>query len=194
MGRIKRILVTGGAGFIGSHLCERLLSDGHQVICLDNLITGSRENIRPFLKSRNFKFFLYLIVAVVVALAIGFIYYLFRLVITTRETLNKAQGLIDTMQHQVVDIGDKSQRLFHKANLISANLEDKLLSTDPIFQAIEDIGVTLTTKTSSMRENSLLQKTYVESSISDSQKLGATDLLEITLSILKMWNQIKKEK
>jgi len=43
--RTKRILVTGGAGFLGSHLCERLLRDGHEVICVDNFFTGSRENI-----------------------------------------------------------------------------------------------------------------------------------------------------
>jgi len=42
---MKRILVTGGAGFIGSHLCERLLNDGHDVICLDNYFTGSKENV-----------------------------------------------------------------------------------------------------------------------------------------------------
>ncbi|MCC7293943.1 MAG: SDR family oxidoreductase [Phycisphaerales bacterium] len=41
-----RTLVTGGAGFLGSHLCERLLADGHEVICLDNLFTGSKRNIR----------------------------------------------------------------------------------------------------------------------------------------------------
>ena len=41
----KRILVTGGAGFIGSHLCERLIRDGHEVVCLDNFFTGSRRNI-----------------------------------------------------------------------------------------------------------------------------------------------------
>ncbi len=42
---MKRILVTGGAGFIGSHLCERLLNDGHDVVCLDNYFTGSKKNI-----------------------------------------------------------------------------------------------------------------------------------------------------
>ena len=42
---IKRILVTGGAGFLGSHLCKRLLNDGHEVICVDNFFTGTKENI-----------------------------------------------------------------------------------------------------------------------------------------------------
>ena len=42
----KRILVTGGAGFLGSHLCERLINEGNDVICLDNLFTGNKDNIR----------------------------------------------------------------------------------------------------------------------------------------------------
>lgn len=50
-----RIIVTGGAGFIGSHLCERLLGQGHQVICLDNFFTGRRENIEHLLGHRNFE-------------------------------------------------------------------------------------------------------------------------------------------
>ena len=50
-----RILVTGGAGFIGSHLCERLIADGHEVICLDNFFTGRRENIRRLLDNHNFE-------------------------------------------------------------------------------------------------------------------------------------------
>ncbi|MBU0575004.1 MAG: NAD-dependent epimerase/dehydratase family protein, partial [Proteobacteria bacterium] len=42
---MKRILITGGAGFLGSHLCERLLAEGHDILCLDNFFTGSRANI-----------------------------------------------------------------------------------------------------------------------------------------------------
>ncbi|MBU4478307.1 MAG: SDR family oxidoreductase [Candidatus Omnitrophica bacterium] len=49
------IVITGGAGFIGSHLCERLLADGHRVICVDNLLTGSMENIRAFIKNKKFE-------------------------------------------------------------------------------------------------------------------------------------------
>jgi UDP-glucuronate decarboxylase len=51
----KRILVTGGAGFIGSHLCERLVQDGHQVICLDNLFTGTKNNIAHLLNRPSFE-------------------------------------------------------------------------------------------------------------------------------------------
>ncbi|HEY3593164.1 MAG TPA: UDP-glucuronic acid decarboxylase family protein, partial [Polyangiaceae bacterium] len=51
----RRILVTGGAGFLGSHLCERLLADGHDVLCVDNFFTGSRENIFPLLDHKRFE-------------------------------------------------------------------------------------------------------------------------------------------
>lgn len=52
----KRILVTGGAGFLGSHLCERLLSEGNEVICIDNLFTGSKDNIWHLVDNKNFEF------------------------------------------------------------------------------------------------------------------------------------------
>ncbi len=51
----KTILVTGGAGLIGSHLCERLLAEGNKVLCLDNFFTGARKNIRHLIKNKNFK-------------------------------------------------------------------------------------------------------------------------------------------
>jgi UDP-glucuronate decarboxylase len=51
----KRVLVTGGAGFLGSHLCERLLKDGCDVLCLDNFYTGSKANIRPMLGHTSFE-------------------------------------------------------------------------------------------------------------------------------------------
>ena len=50
-----RILVTGGAGFIGSHLIDRLMNDGHEVICLDNFYTGKKHNLRPWLDHPNFE-------------------------------------------------------------------------------------------------------------------------------------------
>ena len=51
-----RVLVTGGAGFIGSHLCERLLSEGYDVVCMDNLFTGQKDNIRHLLGNPYFEF------------------------------------------------------------------------------------------------------------------------------------------
>ena len=54
--RKNRVLVTGGAGFLGSHLCDRLLRDGNEVICIDNLFTGSKENIRHLLGNPYFEF------------------------------------------------------------------------------------------------------------------------------------------
>lgn len=52
----NRVLVTGGAGFLGSHLCDRLLTEGNDVICLDNLFTGSKDNIRHLLVNPYFEF------------------------------------------------------------------------------------------------------------------------------------------
>ena len=52
---MKRILVTGGAGFIGSHLCERLIDEGNEVICLDNYFTGAKQNIKHLLNNHGFE-------------------------------------------------------------------------------------------------------------------------------------------
>ena len=52
---MKNILVTGGAGFLGSHLCDKLISEGNKVICLDNFSTGSKENISHLLNNKYFQ-------------------------------------------------------------------------------------------------------------------------------------------
>jgi UDP-glucuronate decarboxylase len=51
----RRVLVTGGSGFLGSHLCERLLADGHEVVCLDNFFTGTRSNVEHLLDNHRFE-------------------------------------------------------------------------------------------------------------------------------------------
>src|SRR5262245_23711078 len=51
----RRVLVTGGSGFLGSHLCERLLADGHEVVCLDNFFTGTRANVEHLLDNHRFE-------------------------------------------------------------------------------------------------------------------------------------------
>jgi UDP-glucuronate decarboxylase len=55
MHTIKRVLVTGGAGFLGSHLCERLLAEGNEVLCVDNFYTGTRRNVAHLLDNPNFE-------------------------------------------------------------------------------------------------------------------------------------------
>lgn len=52
---MKKVLVTGGAGFLGSHLCDRLVAQGHHVLCVDNYFTGSKQNIDHLLDSKNFE-------------------------------------------------------------------------------------------------------------------------------------------
>ena len=52
---MKRILVSGGAGFLGSHLCDQLVAEGNQVTCLDNFFSGSEQNISHLLSQPNFK-------------------------------------------------------------------------------------------------------------------------------------------
>lgn len=52
---MKKILVTGGAGFLGSHLCERLLSEGNDVLCVDNFYTGSKDNVKHLMPNSHFE-------------------------------------------------------------------------------------------------------------------------------------------
>ncbi|MCA8942987.1 MAG: SDR family oxidoreductase [Planctomycetes bacterium] len=57
MSETKKVLVTGGAGFIGSHLCERMLEEGHQVVCMDNLLTGDLRNVEHLFRHERFSFY-----------------------------------------------------------------------------------------------------------------------------------------
>ena len=52
---VRRVLVTGGAGFIGTHLCERLLARGDEVLCVDNFYTGTRHNVQHLLSNPSFR-------------------------------------------------------------------------------------------------------------------------------------------
>src|SRR5271154_4714551 len=52
---MEKVLVTGGAGFLGSHLCERLLAEGHDVLCVDNFFTGSKANIAHLIENPRFE-------------------------------------------------------------------------------------------------------------------------------------------
>ena len=56
MARKKIVVVTGGAGFLGSHLCDRFINDGLKVRCVDNLITGNMANIKHLSKNKDFNF------------------------------------------------------------------------------------------------------------------------------------------
>ena len=52
---MNKVLVTGGAGFLGSHLCDRLIQDGHDVLCVDNFFTGSKTNISHLMGKTHFE-------------------------------------------------------------------------------------------------------------------------------------------
>ena len=55
MSRKPRTLITGGAGFLGSHLCDRFIEEGHEVICMDNFITGNADNVAHLIGSPHFQ-------------------------------------------------------------------------------------------------------------------------------------------
>jgi len=102
-GGVKRILVTGGAGFLGSHLCERLIGAGHEVLCADNFYTGTRRNVGTLLDHPNFEllrhdvtFPLYVVVDQIYNLACPAspIHYQFDPVQTTKTSVHGAINML----------------------------------------------------------------------------------------------------
>lgn len=109
----KRLLVTGGAGFIGSHLCEKLLSQGHEVLCVDNYFTGRRENITPLLDNPRFEalrhditFPIYVEVDAIINLACPAspVYYQFDPVQTTKTSVIGAINMLEIAKRLKVPI------------------------------------------------------------------------------------------
>ena len=103
MQQATRILVTGGAGFLGSFLCERLLGEGHRVACLDNFFTGSRRNVSRLLDNGSFEiirhdvtFPLYIDVAEIYNLACPAspVYYQFDPIQTTKTSVQGAINML----------------------------------------------------------------------------------------------------
>ncbi len=98
-----KILVTGGAGFIGSHLCRRLLSEGHDVLCVDSLFTGSKDNIRDLMDDKRFEFLRHDIVEALtlevdqiynLACPASPVHYQFNPVHTTKTSVNGAINML----------------------------------------------------------------------------------------------------
>ena len=84
---MNKILVTGGAGFIGSHLINRLLNENHYVYCIDNLSTGSLNNIKNYIDKDNFKFINHDIVNPIPQIDVNYIYKAFPLAILLSNLL-----------------------------------------------------------------------------------------------------------
>ena len=119
------------------------------------------------------------------------VFYLIRLAKTASETLRHSRGLISTFQIQMEDIRKESQVLFERVNSISANFENKLEKTDPLFQAIENVGEILDYKTAAAEQKCHLPR-YKEKlrTVELQENLGVIDLAECALSILKICKKL----
>lgn len=119
---MKKTLITGGAGFLGSHLCEKLLEAGHEVICVDNFYTGAKQNIAHLLDNPYFEiirhdicFPLYVEVNEIYNLACPAspIHYQFDPVQTTKTSVHGAINMLE-LAEQIIDITGSHSKIIHK--------------------------------------------------------------------------------
>jgi UDP-glucuronate decarboxylase len=137
----KRILITGGAGFLGSHLCERLLADGHDVLCVDNFFTGTKDNIahlldHPFfeLMRHDVTFPLYVEVDEIYNLACPAspIHYQFDPVQTTKTSVHGAINMLGLAKRVKAKIFQASTSEVYGDPVIHPQTEDYWGNVNPI--------------------------------------------------------------
>eukprot|EP01037_Dinobryon_pediforme_P018142 gene18142-18388_t len=146
----KRILVTGGAGFLGSHLCQQLLLNGDQVLCVDNFFTGSRSNVIPLLDNRNFEllrhdvtFPLYVEVDEIYNLACPAspVHYQFDPVQTTKTSVIGAINMLGLAKRLNIKILQASTSEVYGDPIVHPQKEDYWGNVNPIgFRACYDEG------------------------------------------------------
>ena len=137
----KKVLVTGGAGFIGSHLCDRLVANGHDVICLDNYYTGSKTNVESLMNLTNFEllrhdvtFPLYVEVDEIFNLACPAspIHYQFDPVQTTKTSVHGAINMLGLAKRTGAKILQASTSEVYGDPKIHPQIEDYLGNVNPI--------------------------------------------------------------
>jgi UDP-glucuronate decarboxylase len=140
-GLTKRILITGGAGFLGSHLCERLLKEKHEVICVDNFYTGQRANIAPLLSNPMFEvlrhdicFPLYVEVDQIYNLACPAspLHYQFDPVQTTKTSVHGAINMLGLAKRVKAKILQASTSEVYGDPLVHPQVEDYWGNVNPI--------------------------------------------------------------
>jgi UDP-glucuronate decarboxylase len=138
---LKRVMVTGGAGFLGSHLCERLLADGHDVLCVDNFYTGRRANVAHLLDNANFEvmrhditFPLYVEVDEIFNLACPAapIHYQFDPVATTKVSVHGAINMLGLAKRTKAKIFQASTSEVYGDPLVHPQTEDYWGNVNPI--------------------------------------------------------------
>ena len=137
----RRVLVTGGAGFIGSHLCRRLLDDGHDVLCVDNFYTGTRHNVRELLSNPRFEllrhdvcFSLYVEVDEIYNLACPAspIHYQFDPVQTTKTSVHGAINMLGLAKRVKAKILQASTSEIYGDPVVHPQTEDYWGNVNPI--------------------------------------------------------------